>query len=740
MAGDLWGGATPAPAQPPPTPPPSQPQPQAAAPSGGSLWGGAPAKPAGNIWGTTPANSTAQSFVQAGQNNPSIFGDVPAEITNAGREFAALPAEGLNAVLGAPQRISASRLGQMGANPRGVAETTAAPLTGAVPALLDPAGRKQIGNEVYAAFHPNDPSIEANAEAATGVNHLISSDPRFRGKAQNFLVRTAFENLTDPLNIATLGTGAVAEDALRAVGRAGTVALKSSNPIARDLAQTMLTNVAERRGGYNPSEIAGINSLKNREITRARMQHTSDAGLLSATRRDLHNGVIPEPIRQRFLQEPFVFGTPEMREQALKFGYVPKPGEAEREPLGLVNYNLRANYEPQTGMAKSPDAFNDLLLGEEERLKTPRAGFEEHQQSEAAPENLYDRVDRRLAQGRAVIRHRATTDALQRHIGMTPEMASATATESKLGGSEALKALSRAQVDALLSTGIPHMRNVAVGGYLSLGEGGMANATRYFLQGLPQHLADRLNAGASSHFGVRVPGKYSPARLLPQGVRKASTTMLDRWDQSLRAARLEQVDKDMKGADELEKLDRVNQDLGAYNLKPQYVKWLQAFVGANFPQWHNYIVPTMVGRAVVRHPERVERLARTEQNANDSFLPHEPYRVTLGGPIDEAASAAADPARLAFGETASRRYPSYFGGPSSAGILSPIARAILSGPKKEIGTYLAGLVPFGGIALDALGNPFNSPLPPLGRVAGGLAGIYTQNRPPESMTRTETAP
>jgi hypothetical protein len=737
MAGDLsWGSAPPTPAQPVATPPPAPPpQQQQAAPSGGGAlsWGSAPAAKPSLTWDNA-------AYQHAGQTTQSIFGNIPAEAENAGREFAALPAEGLNAVLGAPQRVVASRLGQMKSNPRGVAETTAAPLTGAVPALLDPAGRKQLGNEAYAAFHPNDPSIEANAESATGVNHLMSSDPRFRGKAQNFLVRTVFENATDPLNLATLGTGGVAEDVLRAVGRAGTAALKSSNPIARDLAQTMLTNVEERRGGYNPSEIARINSVKNREITRARMQHTSDAGLLLAARRDLHNGVIPEPVRQRFLQEPFVFGTPEMREQAVKFGYTPKPGEAERPPLGLVNYNLRAHYEPQTGMNKTPDAFNDLLLGEEERLRTPRGGFEEHQQAEAPPENLYDRVDKRLAQSRAVIRHRATTEGLQRHVGMTPEMASSTATESKLGGSEALKALSRAQVDALLSTGIPHMRNVAVGGYLSLGEGGMAQATRHFLQGLPQHLSDRLNAGAASHFGVRVPGKYSPARLLPQGIRKASTTMLDHWDQSLRAARLEQLDKDMKGADELEKLDRVNQDLGAYNLKPQYVKWLQAFVGANFPQWHNYIVPTMVGRAVVRHPERVERLARTEQNANDSFLPHEPYRVTLGGPVDEAASAAADPARIAFGETASRRYPSYFGGPSSAGILSPIARAILSGPKKEIGTYLAGLIPFGGVGLDVLGNPFNSPLSPAARAAGGLAGIYTQNRPPESQARTASSP
>lgn len=656
------------------------------------------------------------------------------QAADAMKNFALLPPEGVNAVFGAPQRVVASRISHLGSNPRGVAGATAATL-GNPWALVDPKTREQLGNEAYAVFHPNDPSIEDNAERAAGVNRLMTNDPRFRGKLRNFLIRTTFENVTDPLNFATLGTAAAGEDAIRAISRMGTSALRHPNKAVRNLAQNILTTPAERAAGESPQNIARINSVKQAEITRSRVQHSADAELLHSIRGDLHNGVVPPVLRQRFLREAYLEGTPEMRQQAISFGFRPSAQEAATKPRGLLDYNLRENYDPHTGEFKAPPGFDDLLLGEEERLRDPRAGFEERQSGEVDPGTLYDRVERRLAQGRAVVRHRATVEGLQRHAGMSPEMARATATESKLGGIEALKSLSRAQVDALLSTGLPHMKNVAVGGYLSMGETGLAQAARYFLGGVPQHLSERLSEGGASHFGIRVPGKWSPARLMPHKLRQGSTTLLDRWDTALRAARLEQVDKEMRGADELEKLDRVNQDLGAYNLKPQYVRWLQAF-GANFPQWHNYIVPTMVGRAALRRPDRIERLGRTEQNANDAFLPNASYRMTLGGPLDEASSASADPARFWFGADAAHRYPSYFGGQSSIGPAATAMHSILYGPKKEIPLALADLVPFGSMAYSLIANPFDSPLAPYARAAAELFGSYPQKRTEGSLNRT----
>lgn len=648
-------------------------------------------------------------------------------------EFAALPAEGVNAILGAPQRVIAQRIAQLKKNPRGVAETTAAPLLGPI-ALLDPRGREEAGNEVYAAFHPNDLGPEQAAESATGVNRLMTNDPRFRGKLQNFAVRTGFQTLTDPLTVASLGTVPAGEIGLRALGRAGTRALISPNELVRTTAKNMLTNVPERTGGFTEPEIAAVNTLRQRGITQARVAHTADEALLHKYRGPLAKGVVPDEVRQRLLREPYVFGTPEMRQQAVSFGYRPTTAERSTGPLGLLNYNLKANYDPHTGMMK-PQQFEDLLLGHSERTKPPKAGFEEHQAGEAEPGTLYDRLSKRLSAGRNVVRHRSTAEAMQKHLGVGPEMANGLATDEEIGGWPIAKAISRAQVDALLSTGIPHMRNVGVGGYLSLGESGITDAVRLLITGSPANEVKRLEQGAASHFGIRTPGKYSPARLLPLGFRKATTGMLDRWDTALRVARLRQVDREMPKATEFEKLDRVNQDLGAYNLKPQYVKVLQSFVGANFPQWHNYIVPTMVTRALIRNPGRVERLARGEQNANDAFLGNAPYRVTLGGPVDEGASAAADVARIL-----SMKYPTYFGGPSSLGPASyilhpPPGKTTLPERAVEIGS---SFIPFGGVGLDTFLNPYKSPIPPLPRALGGLAGVYTQKRPPQSRSRTAT--
>lgn len=654
-------------------------------------------------------------------------------VVNAMTQYAQLPAEGINAVLGAPQRIIASRIANAKTNPGGVIGAFAAPMIGPA-ALLQPDIRQQLGHEVYAAFHPNDPTIEDKAEKTVGVNRLMTTDPRFRGKVQNFLVRTGFENLTDPLNWATAGTMAAGEVGLKALGRAGTRALNSSDPVVRNTAGMLLTNPTERQGGF-AEHIPTINSIRQKAITKARVQHTADADLLAKNAKALKMGVVPDEVRQRLLQEPYVYGTPEMRKQAVAFGFKPTEEQAAKPPESLLNYNLRENYDPHTGFMKSPVQFNDALVGEEETLRAPTAGMEKEQTGHADVGTLYDRMVARLAQGRGVIRHRMTAqDLLNAGVTSSPEMAFSLATQSKVKGAELLKAISRAQVDALTATGLPHMKNVGIEGFNAMGEVGLAKAGQYFVTGIPKKLTLRLEeGGGSSHFGIRTPGTFSPARLVPRGVRKVSTGALDRWDQALRAARLEQVDKQFPNLTEYEKMDRVNQDLGAYNLQPRYTELLRGFTGANFPQWHTYIVPTTVGRAIMRNPGRVERLSRAEQNANDEFMPNSKYRVTLGGPNDEFASAAADPARRALG-----KYPSYFGGPSAIGVLSNLHSPEGVSPGMQAAQYAAGFIPFGGTMLDLLANPYKSPLPPAERAAGSLAGIYTQKRPKGSLSRTRT--
>lgn len=138
----------------------------------------------------------------------------------------------------------------------------------------------------------------------------------------------------------------------------------------------------------------------------------------------------------------------------------------------MLNYKLRDNYEPHTGLLRQPVSFDDLLLGEDSKLRAPRAGFEQHQTGTVPSETLYQRVHDRLSSSRAVVRHRGTVNALEASLGVSPEMAASLSTTTRVGRFRPAQAVSRAQVDALLSTGLPHMKNVAVAGFLSLGEKG----------------------------------------------------------------------------------------------------------------------------------------------------------------------------------------------------------------------------------------------------------------------------
>lgn len=105
------------------------------------------------------------------------------------------PIEGMNAVLGAPQRGVAGALAEdykeSKANPQQVIGN---PL-------------REIGSGIYGAFHPNDPSVENLAEQSLGVNKLKTTRNDLLGRAQNFAVDTGFQTATDPLTYFGPGIG-----------------------------------------------------------------------------------------------------------------------------------------------------------------------------------------------------------------------------------------------------------------------------------------------------------------------------------------------------------------------------------------------------------------------------------------------------------------------------------------------------------------------------------------------------
>ena len=142
----------------------------------------------GSTIGEQAASSDSPIMVSATLGTPPVV-NIPAllnRIDTATNEntvydtlkyISQLPAEQIINVLGAGERIESERLANLKTNPAGVAATTASPLLGPVVAMLFADGRKEIGNEVYAAFHPNDPNIEAASEHVAGVDKLLSKDP-----------------------------------------------------------------------------------------------------------------------------------------------------------------------------------------------------------------------------------------------------------------------------------------------------------------------------------------------------------------------------------------------------------------------------------------------------------------------------------------------------------------------------------------------------------------------------------
>ena len=178
----------------------------------------------------------------------------------------------------------------------------------------------------------------------------------------------------------------------------------------------------------------------------------------------------------------------------------------------------------------------------------------------------------------------------------------------------------------MLWTGIPHMRNVGIAGYMAGGSALIKDAMKFHKDGVPDHLMKMLEEGGLAHFGGG--GKMAP--------------LLKKWDDSVRAARLQQLLKDPKFKDQPlgVLLDRVNDDIGAYS-KRTGMTMTSTSIGGQFPQWHGYIVPTMAARAYLRNPGRMARMARAEHNINEQIPGGE--RFELGGPQSEAGTALFNP-------------------------------------------------------------------------------------------------
>ena len=632
----------------------------------------------------------------------------------------------LNAVLGAPQRFVAGGMQQDEKHDK-------PQFGGSLGTYHNLADQElqELGGGLYGVFHPNDQSVQTDAEQSLGASRLKTTNQSVTGKAQNFDVDMGFQTLTDPLTYTMGPMRKLGELGIAGLSRVGDRALGSSNKLVRNTAATVIPH-PEIREAFTPKGRAAVVGIKNSEATRTQRQAHIDAQLLKKYKKQIGAGEVPQELRQRLLREPFLFGTQKMRTQALLYGYAPTQAEMATKPLGVLDYDLKDDYFPHLGQTTMPDQLR--ILGKKYQISEPRAGFEKHQETEQLPPDRIGAMEYRLAAGRAAIRHRLTQQRIAQETGLPLEDANVksdggkidshvldtakafkvleTPSQPEMEGIRVLQKFSNIGRDTLIGANpVPHSKNISTLAYLAGGIPGFTKGLRYALSGVPKKLAGRLDeGGAGTHFMLTEPEKLSSVRLIPPLIRHGSQAALDRLDMGMRAARLEQIDKEFPNLSEFEKSERVNQDIGAYRDSPAYVSMAQR-LGAQFPQWHGYIVPTTVSRAILKNPQRVESMIRATDAMNQDFVgQNQPYTIEPGGPVEEFGSLTQTP-----GEMLTGKAPTYLTSPSMIGpIGSGISRA-QSQPQSfqpPGGDMMQYLIPYFNVIAPQMGiNPYGSKAP-----------------------------
>ena len=573
--------------------------------------------------------------------------------------------------------------------------------------------------------------------------------------------------LKDPTTFAGAGAAAVGEHILEGADAFNRAAMISRNPVVRTTSRVLSPNVdekvaqsenaikaAKKAGTYtdnfrgdlravqstlksNRKAIAAVNSARNKGIATIRKMSESDDALVAKHIKEIKAVPVTALENASYTVKPNMVATT----VGGKTRWIPKGSRRTVNPVWNNEIEQRLNLgrpklekdrylNPNRSATEASDPESVLRnhLAESRKLVARNVVFDQLKKntSKLAPEELEALRAPRDPSKKPL----TSTEILKRVADVDPAEA----------GPSVLRSISDAQINAMLATGAPHMRNVGVAGLMAMPPQDVAKAAFWAaFNRTPKALKQRLEeGGGQSHFGlgearspiVRAleqigPGKVKPARWWRGFTGKA----LDRWDEALRGADLQGLDKRMGSAEEFEKMDRVNQDLGAYGIKPQWTTFAP-LVGANFPQWHGYIVPTMFARTALRRPQALANMGRAETNFNDQIFPDEGYRWTLGGPGDEGMSAAMDPVRTYL----LGKYPSYFGGQSTAGALS-VLRPSFKTPTERLTDYLAGFVPFGNVLNDTANAQFPE-IPAWPQAAAQSMGFYPQKRTTSSYIRT----
>jgi len=672
------------------------------------------------------------------------------------------PIEALDAILGAPQRYASGTINAAG----GLGGAAKAGLFGPNPiaGITNPAARAAIGHGMQVATHPRDESLQQKNTAQTvhgvgldasttdvdrGVEQYhgpFSSAVKALGHGTNHVARDfAAQVLTDPLSYIPLVGEVVnagravtvldrAGQAAKAVGgtdRAFVPATRSAQGIGNRVL-SMGREVFGRRPELNEhldetGRVARMGIEKKWQSKIADTLGRSDEALLRSNKPALHNVAqaadgtwqLPDAIRQRYLQEPYVYGNEEMRKAALEEGYHPTPEEAATAPEGILNYNVRSDYQTliQPKAAKSLDetpAFQQF----ESYYKDGKAAFERMRREEngGLGADQYDIVANRLRLGRLFIQRRKvdqeTEQFLAQHGGFkdgipTPvSNLSHSATRYRI---PVLDSVRRAGKQAVIGNPFPHgLRNVGELAYLSGGPEAFGRGLAYATKGLDEAQVERLtNMGARTEYTRNISGPLANVPGLKETT-AGGQVILNRLELGYRQSLLDHYDHVLgpsrSVADEYRKADLINRDLGDYHNVSRFVAALDA-IGGPFVSFRLGIVPAAVGRSIRARPNLPENVARTENDINTDphALGNQPQKFNLGGPVDDFARLVTDPEKFMLS-------------PSTIGpwaLLDRLHKTDQGDQPESAGSFAAEevrqYVPLSGVGESMFGLPYGGP-------------------------------
>jgi hypothetical protein len=344
---------------------------------------------------------------------------------------------------------------------------------------------------------------------------------------------------------------------------------------------------------------------------------------------------LPEDIRQRYLQEPWRYGTPEMRQQAEELGYHPdlkgKDAHWAQMPENLLDYNLRHDYQylgdiskkmkDSPAFASAGGKYGSDKMAAEMQRKGNFDGIEKDQN---------ERVAARLEMGRNFVRRRRVDNETGEFLkkfggwhGPDPiDVSKLSHSGVRIFADSPGRTLSKLGKDTILASVLPHLiNNMGTLTYFKAGIPALVKSAVYMVKPPPAELVERLkNMGSHQSYagdfskiiGAQVPGL--------QQVLHFNNAILDRAETGMRAAVLEHLDKTMGAsknvADEYQKGQEIMNAMGDYRNVSALISFFQA-IGAPFASFAGITSKAAKQVILSQHAYRFAQPLRVQQAMNE---------------------------------------------------------------------------------------------------------------------------